>query len=113
VWCLAHLNADVCVTGVCLEWWTTGGGVCVKTLCSFRKKLTPEQLHLLLAKAHAGSPLYLMTCCEELRLQAQCVVVCGDGLGRGCIRLGCLVHCLVVGRCLRCAVKARVTSVEL
>ena len=97
---------DWCVSGMVDHWF-------VKTLCSFRKKLTPEQLHLLLAKAHAGSPLYLMTCCEELRLQAQCVVVCGDGLGRGCIRLGCLVHCLVVGRCLRCAVKARVTSVEL
>ena len=43
-------------------------------LNEYRKKLTPQQMDMLLSKGHAGSPLYLLTSCEELRLQAQYVV---------------------------------------
>ncbi len=37
----------------------------------YRKKLTPAQMNLLLTKAESGKPLFLITSCEELRLQAQ------------------------------------------
>ena len=43
----------------------------VARLGMYRKKLTEPQMDILLSKAGSGSPLYLLTCCEELRLQAQ------------------------------------------
>lgn len=40
-------------------------------LAQYRKKLTSGQMDLVLAKQESDKPLYLLTCCEELRLQAQ------------------------------------------
>jgi telomerase protein component 1 len=40
-------------------------------LSEYRKKLTREQLRLLLDKKESSKPLFLLTACEELRLQAQ------------------------------------------
>jgi hypothetical protein len=45
--------------------------IVVQQLREYRKRLTREQLELLLAKTESNKPLYLLTCCEELRLQAQ------------------------------------------
>lgn len=41
--------------------------MCVGVFLCCRKRLTREQLELLLAKAESSKPLYLLTCCEELR----------------------------------------------
>lgn len=40
-------------------------------LVRYRKKLLPTQMELLLSKTEAMRPLYAITACEELRLQAQ------------------------------------------
>jgi hypothetical protein len=41
--------------------------IIVQQLKEYRKNLTPEQLELLLDKTESSKPLYLLTCCEELR----------------------------------------------
>jgi hypothetical protein len=41
--------------------------IVVQQLREYRKRLTHEQLELLLDKAESSKPLYLLTCCEELR----------------------------------------------
>ncbi len=41
--------------------------IVVQQLKEYRKRLTHEQLELLLSKAESTKPLYLLTCCEELR----------------------------------------------
>ena len=41
--------------------------IVVQQLREYRKRLTREQLELLLGKTEANKPLYLLTCCEELR----------------------------------------------
>ena len=45
--------------------------IVVQQLSEYRKKLTPQQLSLLMAKPESHKPLFLLTVCEELRLQAQ------------------------------------------
>lgn len=45
--------------------------IVVQQLSEYRKKLTPTQLQLLLEKAESHKPLFLLTCCEELRLQVR------------------------------------------
>jgi hypothetical protein len=45
--------------------------IVVRQLQLFRKKLTDNQLRLVLNKAESYKPLYLLTAAEELRLQAQ------------------------------------------
>jgi len=45
--------------------------IVVTQLREYRKKLLPYQLDLVLAKQDSFKPLYLLTLCEELRLQAQ------------------------------------------
>ena len=46
--------------------------IVVQQLREYRKRLTNEQLELLLDKAESSKPLYLLTCCEELRYGACC-----------------------------------------
>lgn len=41
--------------------------IVVQQLSVYRKRLTNEQLDLLLEKAESSKPLFLLTCCEELR----------------------------------------------
>jgi hypothetical protein len=41
--------------------------IVIQQLKEYRKRLTAEQLELLLDKAESSKPLYLLTCCEELR----------------------------------------------
>lgn len=45
--------------------------IVTQQLAYYRKKLTVPQMDLLLSKAESGKPLFLITSCEELRLQAQ------------------------------------------
>lgn len=45
--------------------------IVVNQLQEYRKKLTSEQMELLLKKPDSHKPLFLLTVCEELRLQAQ------------------------------------------
>jgi hypothetical protein len=41
--------------------------IVVQQLSVYRKRLTNEQLDLLLEKTESSKPLFLLTCCEELR----------------------------------------------
>ena len=50
-------------------------------LAEYRKKLLPNQMNLLMEKTESSKPLYLLTVCEELRLQAQYGVE-GSGVDR-------------------------------
>ena len=50
---------------------TEGRDIVIRQLEYYRKRLTPGQSELLLAKQEAYKPLFLITSCEELRLQAQ------------------------------------------
>eukprot|EP01138_Halocafeteria_seosinensis_P010237 gb/GECG01010455.1/.p1 GENE.gb/GECG01010455.1/~~gb/GECG01010455.1/.p1 ORF type:complete len:2817 (+),score=410.58 gb/GECG01010455.1/:1-8451(+) len=50
-------------------------------LAEYRKKLLPTQMNLLMEKSESHKPLYLLTVCEELRLQAQYGVE-GSGVDR-------------------------------
>jgi WD40 repeat protein len=52
--------------------------IVVTQLREYRKKLLPHQLDLVIDKKDSAKPLYLLTLCEELRLQAQYGV---DGSG--------------------------------
>jgi len=45
--------------------------IVVRQLSEYRKKLTKERMRLLLDKKESAKPLFLLTACEELRLQAQ------------------------------------------
>jgi hypothetical protein len=45
--------------------------IVVRQLSEYRKKLTKDQMRLLLDKKESAKPLFLLTACEELRLQAQ------------------------------------------
>lgn len=45
--------------------------IVVRQLSEYRKKLTSQQMRLLLDKKESSKPLFLLTACEELRLQAQ------------------------------------------
>ena len=45
--------------------------IVVRQLSEYRKKLTGAQMRLLLDKKESSKPLFLLTACEELRLQAQ------------------------------------------
>ena len=47
----------------------------------YRKKLTPQQLKLLLAKTESHKPLFLLTVCEELRLQVRARMRAGELAG--------------------------------
>lgn len=45
--------------------------IVVQHLATYRKRVTEQQLEAILSKTDSHKPLYLLTCCEELRLQAQ------------------------------------------
>jgi hypothetical protein len=45
--------------------------IVVQQLSVYRKRLTNEQLDLLLEKTESSKPLFLLTCCEELRCVAR------------------------------------------
>eukprot|EP00753_Platysulcus_tardus_P011971 PLAT3327.5.p1 GENE.PLAT3327.5~~PLAT3327.5.p1 ORF type:complete len:1805 (+),score=909.40 PLAT3327.5:47-5416(+) len=78
--CVSKLNARGCVELLMPPLPPTEGACIVSQLLHYySKRLTEEQIELLLAKEDAARPLFLLICCEELRFHGM-YGVAGEGV---------------------------------